>query len=394
MRTFTPSSTGMANPMTTGGDTIYGGAGGTPTRLPNGSLGQVYTSGGGTAAPSWTTFAAGFNKTSQTSAYNAAISDWVIASGSGFPITLPDATTVGSSGKSIRVLHNGSNFTGYQIHTTSSQTITSKGNTFSNTDINTSNLVTLWTAGEWIEFQSDGSNWFAYHVAETPRINSGAPVITATSAYTFTITSSSVTLGAVYSNNGQTFTCTVTIASQTTLTCYGTGTPLTSGTLTLVSGTGPATIAFSARTITGVPAIGTAATSRLIWQRIGATWFFELDIVQTGAGTAGSGLYLITLINSLAIDTTTVLTNGASTASAIGTQLGTADISNQSNGFGASTNVATVFAYDATHLAIRLVAGGGTNTYNLLTGSALGNFSTTNSSWAVRGSVQISGWLP
>ncbi len=40
-------------PMTTGGDIIYGGASGTGTRLANGSAGFVLTSSGGTAAPTW-----------------------------------------------------------------------------------------------------------------------------------------------------------------------------------------------------------------------------------------------------------------------------------------------------------------------------------------------------
>ena len=45
----------MTNPMTTGGDVIYGGASGTPTRLANGTSGQVLTSAGGTSAPTWAT---------------------------------------------------------------------------------------------------------------------------------------------------------------------------------------------------------------------------------------------------------------------------------------------------------------------------------------------------
>ena len=45
----------MENPMTTGGDVIYGGASGAPTRLANGSGGQVLTSAGGTSAPTWET---------------------------------------------------------------------------------------------------------------------------------------------------------------------------------------------------------------------------------------------------------------------------------------------------------------------------------------------------
>lgn len=43
----------LTNPMTTGGDVIYGGASGTPTRLANGSDGQVLTSQGSTSAPAW-----------------------------------------------------------------------------------------------------------------------------------------------------------------------------------------------------------------------------------------------------------------------------------------------------------------------------------------------------
>ena len=54
---YTAIDTGLAltNPMTTGGDTIYGGAGGTATRLANGTSGQVMQSSGGTSAPVWAT---------------------------------------------------------------------------------------------------------------------------------------------------------------------------------------------------------------------------------------------------------------------------------------------------------------------------------------------------
>lgn len=46
-------SSSLANPMTTGGDLIYGGSSGTPTRLANGSAGQFLMSNGSTSAPSW-----------------------------------------------------------------------------------------------------------------------------------------------------------------------------------------------------------------------------------------------------------------------------------------------------------------------------------------------------
>lgn len=66
--------------------------------------------------------------------------------------------------------------------------------------------------------------------------------------YTFTVTSANATAGAVYSNNSQTFTVLNTISSSTTLITNGSGNPLVSGTLTKVSGTGDATITFSANT--------------------------------------------------------------------------------------------------------------------------------------------------
>jgi hypothetical protein len=43
----------MTNPMTTGGDIIYGGSSGAPTRLANGTAGQILQSNGTTLAPSW-----------------------------------------------------------------------------------------------------------------------------------------------------------------------------------------------------------------------------------------------------------------------------------------------------------------------------------------------------
>lgn len=50
-------TTGMTNPMTTTGDTIYSSSGSTPARLGIGSTGQVLTVAGG--VPSWATVSAG-----------------------------------------------------------------------------------------------------------------------------------------------------------------------------------------------------------------------------------------------------------------------------------------------------------------------------------------------
>ena len=75
------------------------------------------------------------------------------------------------------------------------------------------------------------------------------------SNYSFTVASANATAGAVYSNNGETFTVSTTIVAGTTLTTTvipsNTLAPLPSGTLTLVSGTGDATITFSAFVASG-----------------------------------------------------------------------------------------------------------------------------------------------
>jgi hypothetical protein len=76
----------------------------------------------------------------------------------------------------------------------------------------------------------------------------GTTVVSVQPLTTFTVTSANASVGAVYTNNGQTFTVTAAIVAGTTLMTTGTGLPLASGTLTLSSGTGDATITFSAYT--------------------------------------------------------------------------------------------------------------------------------------------------
>lgn len=94
---------------------------------------------------------------------------------------------------------------------------------------------------------SSPSDWvvFAY-----PRKTPTAQVLTSTgttTAYYFYLgTTHAATVGATYTNNGQTFTVVATIASATAVVCTGTGNPSSSGTLTKASGTGDSTLAFTA----------------------------------------------------------------------------------------------------------------------------------------------------
>jgi hypothetical protein len=69
---------------------------------------------------------------------------------------------------------------------------------------------------------------------------------TVISTYVFTITSATVGAGATYTNNGITFTVVNAVTSATTVIMTGAGAPLTSGTLTYVSGTPTGNITFSA----------------------------------------------------------------------------------------------------------------------------------------------------
>jgi len=74
-------TTGMTNPMTTTGDTIYSSSGSTPARLGIGSTGQVLTVAGG--VPSWATPASGGGMTlisEQTASGNTAINFTSISS--------------------------------------------------------------------------------------------------------------------------------------------------------------------------------------------------------------------------------------------------------------------------------------------------------------------------
>lgn len=85
------------SPMTTGGDIIYGGASGAGTRLANGTVGQVLTSGGTTVAPTWTTVGG----TGTVTSVGISVPGSSIFGTSGTPVTVSGVlgiTTTGTSG--------------------------------------------------------------------------------------------------------------------------------------------------------------------------------------------------------------------------------------------------------------------------------------------------------
>jgi hypothetical protein len=172
--------------------------------------------------------------------------------------------------------------------------------------------------------------------------------------YRFTVTAANATANATYINNGFTFTVTDTIAAGTVLFCTGTGAPTASGTLTRTSGTGDATITFSANTApntnwgtstnwltdgsgAGVPTVSTdavfdnissnctvnvAGVCRNLNFNSGTGYTATIDMANTiTVGTAAAGGQAITLspgmgitgtgaLRTIAAGTTTLRSNG------------------------------------------------------------------------------------
>lgn len=102
---------------------------------------------------------------------------------------------------------------------------------------------------------SDNKNYGIKNGAVSEIVSGGASstrgtFTTSNLTYTFTVATPSVspTAGATYTNNGITYT--VVSYSSNSLVCTGTGYPTASGTLTKASGTGDATLTFTAFTAT------------------------------------------------------------------------------------------------------------------------------------------------
>lgn len=182
-------TTGMTNPMTTTGDTIYSSSGSTPARLGIGSTGQVLTVAGG--VPSWATPASGstFVGAKAYGTTNQTISNFTVTaitwnnenfdtdsmhstSTNTSRLTIPtgktgywqitaslgyDASAAGV--RQIRLSKNGSFVNNEQVEATSSY-----GNT-----MGFSNILNL-TAGDYIEleaFQTSGGNLDVVKSADT-----------------------------------------------------------------------------------------------------------------------------------------------------------------------------------------------------------------------------------
>lgn len=302
-------------------------------------------------------------------------------SGPSFTATIP--TAVGVPGKRYKFIHAGTLGQLYTLATTSGQTI---GGIASGSYI-------LSTPGETLEIESDNANFLKISsYTRTAWSADAAIALSASSAYVFTITAASATVGATYTNSGFTYHVTTTISGATTLTCSGTGTPASSGTLTKASGTGDATITFSSRTVTGVPAKGTTTVDRMIWRRNGSNAEIVLELNTSAAGTGGTGNYIIYLPDGLTADTsqTSLITNIVAQNVGLARFSSWGDIRGVYGGTPTGNLIANAVPYS--NRSFRVM---GTSGANFATLDGANNLGFANAiSWVGALSVPISGWQP
>lgn len=133
------------------------------------------------------------------------------------------------------------------------------------------NLYTLNSSGSEVKLLTAGNSFVA------PTIQKFTSTGT-TTGYLFTCSTANATVGATYTNNSNTYTVLATISSENNLFCSGASAPTSSGTLTKASGTGDATITFSANQT--LATYTTPVTTPL---------YLKIKMVGGGGGGGGSG---------------------------------------------------------------------------------------------------------
>ena len=300
-------------------------------------------------------------------------------SGASFTSTLP--TAVGVSGKKYKFIHAGTSWSqAYSLATTSAQLIGGIS----------SGAYSLVTNGEVLVIESDGANWIITgRVTDTAEVDLGPTLMTSTAAYVFTITSASVTKGAIYSNSGNQYYVITTISSGTTLTCaaFGTpGSPASSGTLTLVSGTGPGTITYSSKTVTGVPAKGSTTTDKMWVSRRSNKAVIRMEFVQA-TGTGGTGDVLFEMPANIPIDVgrITPFTTGAT----LNGMTNTVGVCNSATSANSGDGVVCVYSAYYFRLTVR---DNGSATYSWVNGAFYGLGGATG--YVAEFEVPVSGLQP
>lgn len=275
------------------------------------------------------------NYRSVTTTDSPTVNDSVLAlSGASFTITLPSA--VGIQGKELTFLHEGTSLSQvYTFATTSGQTVGGLATT----------VYKLHTNGERLKLISDNANWkVVEHKAETDWVDTSEPLV---GFYTFVISSGNATIGATYTNSGNTYTVAKTVAAGLSLIAWGTAAPAASGTLTKSGGTGDATLTFSSvsgsinrvtATTTTPTFYGSPLVNQMIWRRHGKFCTVRARFHQTTAGVAGSGDYIFPCPLNITIDTTYYPTFTGGTVQSVQSQVAASGVALQHTISGRITN--------------------------------------------------------
>jgi hypothetical protein len=218
--------------------------------------GSISIAASSTSIPAWT-------YVSQSSTLNPAVAGrYYVLSGASFNVTLPAASGV-TAGQGFYFEHGGTSLT--QVYTF----LTTGGDTIGGI---ASGSYAFYTAGEAFYLISNGAD--GYRIAErktaTTQVSVGSINFSADRAYVISWTGNkSIVQGDTYTDGTNTYTVSTT-ANTTSGNFSGTGAPAASGTLTLVTGTGLASIVYTSRTTTGQPIAGTTnVTNNLSYSRNG-----------------------------------------------------------------------------------------------------------------------------
>jgi hypothetical protein len=261
----------------TGGTTLSTSSTADPN--PSGTL--TLASGSGDATITFSSFTyGGANATSgatytnngQTFTVNTTLTNGVSLSTSGPNDPLASGTLTLASGTGDATI----TFTSFAYggaNATTGATYTNSGNTYT--------VTTTITGGTTLTVNS-GTGVPAPSGILTKATGSGDTTIDFTS---FTYLGHNATAGATYTNNGHTFTVVSTIVDGVALVCTGTGVPTTSGTLTLATGTGDSTIAFSS--FTANITMSASATATTVGESLN---FSAFAVSTTGNLTNGSNI--------------------------------------------------------------------------------------------------------
>lgn len=142
------------------------------------------------------------------------------------------------------------------------------------------------STGQYLKATSSSAPSWVSFTSHTTTIKTSTGT---TSGYEFGISGVTIapTNGAVYTNNGNSYTVIGTSADKQTVWTSGAGAPLSSGTLTKTSGTGDATITFSFNY--ALATYTAPSTAKALWVRVVGSGGGGGGCGNAGAGTVGAG---------------------------------------------------------------------------------------------------------